>query len=513
MDITVANCVALDKDTNKVVHISEYNEGQNCICIDCKKKMIKCSENDEHHKVRPYFRHLASTSCKGGSCESYLHHIAKEIFEEITEYDLPSKESVLMNKLVHIESGKHITIDKVSIEEVHRIDEYSYVKPDVTLYYHTEDNENEMIFIEIKNSHAVNGIKKNNLRKLGIETIEIDVKSLVKMFNSKELQNNDFHIRDQIKDFIINGRDRKIVYDKRIDDAEKRYHDSLFLTNGERFGCPLTNYNVSVTRKECRSCFCYLGVEGGIQRCTGKGCYTKPSQIIDANSKYEDRLDTVLIPQDESGEFKLTHKVCPKCGRILKVGVGLRGNTFNGALIKVNKDTNFMYLTCVNDFCDAEPQVLMCPNDEKIVPVYIRNKDDSIVMDKNGNPLIKHKSKYNEKIDKDLPITLEEEKEMRVYEPCDGYAKALIKNGDGFNGIVRHHKGACFIGCSDSESDKNNLPYGQEVSCDASVTIFDDEDSMIKGKWSKEILALDGLDMYFDNYKKAKKILKTIRGI
>lgn len=497
----VTNFVALDKNTGKIVYVDEYKNNQECICIDCKGRMIKCSEDDEHHKVRPYFRHYDSNECKGGSGESYLHKIAKEVFLELKEYTLPKRDIVVMNKYKVLSDEEKVVIDKVELEKVKKVSDSCFVKPDIEMLCHTEDGVSKRVFIEIKNSHAVSGMKKANLRKLGVETIEIDVKPLLK--------GAEFPTREEVKSFIVNGLCRTVIYDKEIDEAEQRYNASKFSTNGGKYGCPLTDYKVSVDRSVCKNCACFLGIEKGHMVCTGKSCYTNPNQILDSNSKLEDRLDTVLIPQDETKGFRLTNKVCPKCGRVMKLGVGLKGRTFNGVLVRVNKDNDYMYLTCMNDTCDAEPQVLMCPYDKKIVPVYSRDDKGKVISDEYGNPFIKHTSKHKDLDENKLTVNTSTEVESRIYQKCQGHAKSLVKQGDG--GFINHVKGACFIGCSDSESDVNNLPYGQKESCDASLTIFDSEDDMLKLNYSEEVLALDGVDLYFDDYPKAKKIIEKIR--
>ena len=252
----------------------------------------------------------------------------------------------------------------------------------------------------------------------------------------------------------------------------------------------MTDYSVTVDRSRCKKCACFLEREGDGVLCTGKGCYTKPKQLL-GNTTLEERRDLYVdIPENKNKEFRLVNKKCECCGHYLKLGVGLKGNTFNGLLVRVPADTRYLYYVCVNDNCSKTySSPLKCSNTEKIVPKYRCDSDGKPILGSDDRPIF---------------VTVNGKTQ---YTTCGGYARPLTKLTKG----AEHDFGARFIGCSATEKDKELLPIGQRKSCDASVTLFDNEDDFLKGVWSEEILAIGGIDMFFDNYEKAMKIILKVR--
>lgn len=472
------NCIALDADTNKIVYVTETVKGQKFICPECKKKMVLCAEDSK--QVSPYFKHASKTTCFGGTCESLVHRLCKEVISNLPEFTLPEVRVNVMNDSLVVDNTRLFKVLDCDIEKSLKNSD-TLIKPDAIL--RVDSDTVDSIIVEFKNTHSSSNIKKSFLRKLNrVVAIEISIKALAKL--------GYFPDRQEIINHIQCGCNIHYLYHEKLEEVVRKYKDSIFKVNSEKYLCPLTDYTVTVDRTKCKKCACYLEREGDGVVCTGKGCYTKPKQLLN-NTTLEERCDLYVdIPENKNKEFRLVNKRCEHCGDYLRLGVGVRGNTMNGLLVRVPADTNYLYYVCVNDTCNKSYSApLKCKNTEKIVPKYR--------CDTTGEPILNEENR---------PIFVTVNGKIQ-YTTCGGYARSLTKSTKG----AEHDFGARFIGCSATEKDTDLLPIGQLKSCDASVTLFDNEADFKSGVWSEEILAIGGIDMFFDDYNKAKKIITKIR--
>lgn len=476
------NCVALDEETKKIVYVSDDLEDKKFVCPECGMKMVLCAKDSEQKS--PYFKHVTKTSCTGGTGESLIHRLCKEVVQNDMKYFmLPEVRASVMNKSLVIETEKPYKIERCEVETSLRSGN-KLVRPDIIL--HVDADSFDSIIIEFKNTHGVSSLKKEYIRKMKrIVAIEVDIRPLVRL--------GYFPSREEIIQHIRCGCNIRYIYHETLEKVLARYKKSLFRVSSEKYLCPLTDYTVTVNKSRCKQCNCYLGVSDGLMTCTGVDCYTNPKQLL-SDTTVSDRRDLYVdIPTDENKEFRLVHKRCDSCGEYLKLGVGLRGITMNGLLERVPLDTEYLYYVCVNDKCGKTySSPIKCGNTEKIVPKYRVLDDGSIMLDVKGKPVF---DTVNGKVQ---------------YTTCGGYAKALAKNSSGTNGVAGHSYGARFIGCSATEKDVSLLPKGQIKSCDASVTLFDSEEDFKRGIWSAEIRSLDGIEEFFEHYDKAiKKVMKV----
>lgn len=166
---------ALDKDGN-LVHIDSVPNGNNCgcFCPHCKEEL--CARNNGEKRIH-HFSHTSGADC-AGAIESALHIMAKEILQEIKCVQLPN---VIVNYIIKNEDtadsqrydieepGELLKFDRIDVECA---DTETNLRPDCIGYYG-----NKKIWIEFKQTHAVDEEKKAKIIANQIDCIEIDIKS------------------------------------------------------------------------------------------------------------------------------------------------------------------------------------------------------------------------------------------------------------------------------------------------------------------------------------------------
>ncbi len=191
-----------EKNTNKIISISEALNGLscNCVCPKCGEVVmaVQGKKNEWH------FRHYDESVCKGGQ-ETALHEMAKQI--------------IIENSAIHIPTYGHISYSNPVKEKSIN----SFVRPDVTVNLDDE----KCLYVEILVSNPVDSEKEKFYCDHCYNCIEINLKGYE--FTSKD---------ELVKEVLFNDLNKKIIYwQKKIINKpeETPVEDSNFLLKGLAF--------------------------------------------------------------------------------------------------------------------------------------------------------------------------------------------------------------------------------------------------------------------------------------
>ena len=218
--------IALSNETGKLVNPEDVTEGGlkcNCICPACSKNVIAIKGGDDKTQ-RPHFRHNVDTC----SYETYIHELAKKIFNEIDEIHLPpirffnflpkwkikfkneirkhlnlngiitnekTIESFDLNYL-EIKNNIKVRIESFTQEET-RNSIHGIARIDIII-----KSKNQELFIEPCYSHSIDDIKERKLENINVSTVSIDLRSY------SERMNNIF-TKENFRDFVANEIESK----------------------------------------------------------------------------------------------------------------------------------------------------------------------------------------------------------------------------------------------------------------------------------------------------------------
>lgn len=169
--------IALDTQ-DRIVHINQVERGLACMCLcfECGESVVaRKGDKNEHH-----FSHVSNKESCTISSESILHKFAKQVI--IDEYAislpaLPDNEN---------QDAQVWLFDQITAEQ-----SMGRIRPDLVATIN-----NEMIFIEVAVTSFINEDKLALIKQLGIKTVEIDLRDLLK-------QNIEVP-SDAAKDYILN---------------------------------------------------------------------------------------------------------------------------------------------------------------------------------------------------------------------------------------------------------------------------------------------------------------------
>lgn len=186
--------IARDLQSDRLVHIKDIPEGySHCVCPSCGDALVASNKNRSQRKKAIYFRHKGNKDC---SPNTMLHSVAEDMlleekalaFPEFAEFiTIPrtSKDRKEYSQFLRI-AGGHETYKSTSQETRYpnsdRIADVVGTGPSGTTY------------IEIRVHHEVDTDKQNELRELGVDCIEIDLRELLSV--------EDLTI-EQIKEHVI----------------------------------------------------------------------------------------------------------------------------------------------------------------------------------------------------------------------------------------------------------------------------------------------------------------------
>jgi len=177
----------LHKETGLIKHISEVDKGEKsgCYCIDCDGILIARKGKKQTH----HFQHKSMVSCSGGSPETVLHALGKQIINE--------------NKRILLSNKTYFDYSETILEK--RIVDF---QPDAIV----KNSQNKQWLIEIAVTHYVDDEKKEKIIRENENCIEIALKP--------ELINGEQTII--INEVLNNPRNRKIIND--VENIIERKH-------------------------------------------------------------------------------------------------------------------------------------------------------------------------------------------------------------------------------------------------------------------------------------------------
>lgn len=214
-----------DKITGKLLNISEVPSGLACNCV-----CSFCGSDLEAHKgtvQRHHFQHYSSADCVG-AFESQIHLLAKEIIEENKCLMLPK----------YIGQFSIIREKRQDFSEIVLELSQDDLRPDCICKYLDEQGNEQTLWVEILNSHAVDGLKAEKICERHIACVEIDVSQL---FKDKETVD-----KETLTEFLLNSAEnRKWINnplgDERIlaeaDEVRKNGSIVDFLNSGYKEEC------------------------------------------------------------------------------------------------------------------------------------------------------------------------------------------------------------------------------------------------------------------------------------
>lgn len=246
---------AWNKNKNKIVHISEVENGKKCgcLCWDCGSLLIACNEGlkQQHH-----FKHAVENECTG---EGAIHQAGKQIIKEreqitlskhvvsVSERDSRGKKHTETKTIVN--DGMVICFDSVQ-EEI----ELGGMRVDVLAR-----KGNTPIIIEIFYRHKVDDQKLLKIRKVNISAIEIDLSDL-KQEDIKDWEAFWLYINDsQHIQWLYNAKDHhhypelQESLDKKIREQEETYGQEEIEKQEQTKEDPLYNLKMTQHRKYSES--------------------------------------------------------------------------------------------------------------------------------------------------------------------------------------------------------------------------------------------------------------------
>ncbi len=245
--------IPLALKNGKTIHISEVEQSGlacGCRCPACNELLEarRHTKDPSEYKFKhtDYFAHSKRSKCEYGA-ESALHYLAKEVIEKEKRITLPVKKHSyphFHNEVIIPEIS--LEVDKVTLEPV--IDN---IRPDVLI-----ESRGQKLMLEIGVTHFIDKEKKEKIEKIGISTIEIDLKRY-DMFEVDREKLKSIIIDDtKEKKWIFNTKFKQLVEKRRNElkdqiaakDKEDRER-SLKVVELEKFYC---NYKLPIEKRSSK---------------------------------------------------------------------------------------------------------------------------------------------------------------------------------------------------------------------------------------------------------------------
>ncbi|WP_439505527.1 hypothetical protein [Sediminibacterium sp.] len=155
-------------------HISTVSNGLSCKCIcACCNQALVAKNNPKNKKVI-HFAHHSGVECDG-AFETSLHLLAKKILGETKtiltpqyHYDYNPE-----NARSKFKKSRLVSFEEIILEKSIKFKNESFV-PDAICV-----KQSKKLFIEFANTHFIDELKKNKIRKSGIACIEIDLSNQI----------------------------------------------------------------------------------------------------------------------------------------------------------------------------------------------------------------------------------------------------------------------------------------------------------------------------------------------
>lgn len=178
----------IDGTTGELRNIEDVSSGVACDCV-----CPKCGSVLEAHKGKVYrhhFQHHSVAECKG-AFESQLHLLSKDIIEEDKSLMLP----------VYAGRYSYYPQRQQTFTEVVKECAQDDLQPDCLCKYTDEQGNEQMLWVEILYSHAVDEEKARKIQERKIACVEVDVSNL---FKDAEVID-----RNMLTDFLLNSPDNR----------------------------------------------------------------------------------------------------------------------------------------------------------------------------------------------------------------------------------------------------------------------------------------------------------------
>lgn len=159
----------------RLVHVDEVPRGLacECVCPRCDAQLVaRKGEKKQHH-----FAHAGGADCAGARMTA-LHMLAQKIIQEEKKIRTPYYDEYIKNESKIIEFVSVELEPHYSIQGINR-------RPDCVGKVQ-KDNKIIGLWIEIKVTHKVDDKKQNDIKKLGVNCMEIDLSELLHTDYTKE---------------------------------------------------------------------------------------------------------------------------------------------------------------------------------------------------------------------------------------------------------------------------------------------------------------------------------------
>lgn len=288
-------CWGIDSISGKLINIHELSldDKKNIICTDsnCRCNLIP----NFGTKKDWYFRHPTGSSCSGGSSESIIHSLAKEIISDFKSIDLPSSVFRFKDESKVVDLYKSYAIKNISIEKSLT----PQLRPDLII----ETTSDEIICIEVFVAHKVSSDKLSKYVKYFEKSgknffiVEIDLSSIKD--NIDNLNHDD--VRNLIKDKMI------ILSSNNLVKLNNLLNASVYQDLNSFHICPIDDKSIMST-KSCKKCPFFSSYKNNMLTCYGKSCYTKLGDFTDSKEENYDKY-CHLVPKVDGKIIKDDKKV------------------------------------------------------------------------------------------------------------------------------------------------------------------------------------------------------------
>jgi hypothetical protein len=215
--------IAKDLKLDRLVHIKDIPEGyQYCVCPHCGDPVVASNKNQPHRRKAIYFRHKGNKTC---SPDNILHSMAEDILLVERELVYPEfAENILIPKRTKDKKSYSRFLRIASGREIYQSTKKEVRYPcSVRIADVVGVLQLRKTYIEIRVHHEVDTEKEKELKALGVDSIEIDMRELLFV---QELT------VDLIKDYVISKAPRKWISVSRYEAQIKSIKQQL---NQDRF--------------------------------------------------------------------------------------------------------------------------------------------------------------------------------------------------------------------------------------------------------------------------------------
>lgn len=149
-------------DSERLVNIKQVEKGLacNCICFECSEPVVaKKGEKNEHH-----FAHSSNKEGCHINPESILHKFAKQVIME--------EKAIVLPPLPNTDEVEAKTWQFIRLIEEQAV---GSIRPDIVA-----NIDDETVFIEIAVTSFVDTDKLDFIKRLGIKTVEIDLREILR---------------------------------------------------------------------------------------------------------------------------------------------------------------------------------------------------------------------------------------------------------------------------------------------------------------------------------------------